>query len=71
MQREPVQSISIQSAAYEPDSKTLEVEFLQSGAVYAYFDVPPDLFSAFRASRSKGRFFNRRIRNAFPCTRVG
>lgn len=70
MQREPVNSISISSAAYAPDVQTLEVEFLHSGAVYAYFAVPEDLYRAFLASRSKGRFFNRRIRNVYPCVKV-
>lgn len=47
----------------------LELEF-RSGALYRYFQVPPAVFEALLAAESKGRYFNRYIRDRFPYQRV-
>ena len=65
MKREPIQSVIIGSAGYAPDSELLELEFVPTGAVYAYFHVPESIFRAFMGARSKGAFFNKRIRDHF------
>jgi hypothetical protein len=65
MFREPVSSSVIAAIGYDEESETLELEFL-SGAVYRYRGVGPDLYETFRAARSKGTFFNERIRDAYP-----
>lgn len=54
---------------YRPESRELEVLFT-TGRRYLYEGVPPEGASAFRAAFSKGRHFNRRIRNRFPCTEL-
>lgn len=63
-----VESSLIRSVAYGIDA-TLTVR-LRSGAVYRYFTVPRSILEAFLAAPSKGTYFNRHIRDAFPYQRV-
>jgi hypothetical protein len=59
----------IRSFAYDEQRKRLDVEFV-SGRWYAYHGVPPRVAEAMRGARSKGSFFNRRIRDHFRFTRM-
>ncbi len=54
---------------YHPAIQALDVEFV-SGRRYRYAGVPKDTAQAFRAAFSKGRFFNTRIRDRYPCTEL-
>ena len=65
MERFPVSSSSLRSVGYDSDTKRLEVEF-HSSAVYVYRDVPLWAFEGLVTSASKGRYFDRRIRNRYP-----
>ena len=69
MDRAPLDSTTLASAAYHPATRVLELEF-RSGALYRYFSVPPSLYRDLLAADSKGRFFNRFIRDCFPYTLV-
>jgi len=69
MFREPVSSSVIAAIGYDEDSETLEVEFA-SGAVCSYRGVEQDVYEAFRLAPSKGKFFNRHIRDAYPWENV-
>jgi hypothetical protein len=69
MFREAVASESIAAIGYDEETGVLEVEFV-SGAVYRYRDVPQDVYENFRQARSKGAFFNRYIRDAYPFEQV-
>ena len=55
----------IRSYAYDPDRTELTVNF-ESGRAYVYSLVPAHIFAGFDADRSKGGFFNRHIRDAYP-----
>jgi len=59
-------STVIRSFDYRPDTRELEIQFT-TGRRYLYEAVPPEAAAAFRAAFSKGRHFNRRIRNHYPC----
>lgn len=61
-------STVIRAFDYDPADRRLDIEFV-SGRRYSYLDVPEDVARALRASRSKGGFFNRRIRDRFACER--
>jgi hypothetical protein len=65
MFRESVSSSMIAAIGYDEERETLEVEFI-AGYVYRYFGISPDVFEGFRAARSKGAFFNRHIKDAYP-----
>lgn len=64
MQRIPVQSASLASVGYDPESRTLEIQFT-SGKVYQYADVPPPVAEGLLTAPSKGRYFIGRIKDLF------
>jgi lysyl-tRNA synthetase class 2 len=49
--------------------RVLEIEFV-SGRRYRYLDVPAAVYREMCNSRSKGEFFNARIRNRFSFRRI-
>jgi hypothetical protein len=57
-------STVIHSFDYDPGRRELRITF-QSGRIYRYLDVPEEIPAAMRAERSKGSYFNRKIRGAF------
>jgi lysyl-tRNA synthetase class 2 len=59
-------STVIRRFAYDPPSRSLEVEFV-SGRRYRYARVPEEVATRFRAAFSKGRFFNAHIRDRYAC----
>ncbi len=69
MEREPIESTSLRSLGYEPGTHTLEVEF-NSGGIYRYLDVPPEMYQTLREAESPGRVFTRQIRNAYECWKL-
>jgi KTSC domain-containing protein len=69
LHREPVSSSVIVAIGYDEEAETLEVE-LVSGTIYRYYGVDPDVYEDFRAASSKGRFFNRYIKDAYPWENV-
>jgi len=61
----------IKSYDYNSDSKVLKISFVDNAEVaYDFEGVPEPLFQEFRASNSKGRFFNSSIRGRFPATKA-
>ena len=68
MQRIQVSSSAISSVGYDERRAVLEVEF-QSGAVYDYLDVPPQVWKELQKADSKGRFVSRRIRGRYSSVR--
>ena len=69
MLREPVSSSMIATIGYGEECEMLEVEFV-SGVVRRYYGVGLDIFEDFHAARSKGAFFNRHIKDAYPWEHV-
>lgn len=73
----PVESSNLASIAhtesrYEGVSwlyRNLFVEF-KSGAVYAYLDVPRDIYLALKESGSKGKYLNESIKRTYSFQRV-
>jgi KTSC domain len=57
-------STVIQSYVYDAERQELRIVF-QSGRVYRYFGVPPEIPIAMKESFSKGEYFNREIRGAY------
>ena len=65
-----VTSTVIRGAWYLPERRQLDLLFT-SGRRYVYSNVPMPVARRFAAAESKGRFYNREIRNRFPCREVG
>jgi hypothetical protein len=59
----------IRGAWYLPDRQELDLLFV-SGRRYVYSQVPLAIAHAFAEAQSKGRFYNREIRNRFACREV-
>jgi hypothetical protein len=69
MQRQAVESTTMQTVGYNQKSQVLEVEF-QSGMIYQYLDVPPAIYKELLEAESKGRYFNGEIRDTYEFIRV-
>ena len=64
-----IHSSNLRAASYEIWTATLTIQF-QSGAVYEYLDVPPEIYDSLVAAESAGRFHHLFIKNRFPFTRL-
>jgi hypothetical protein len=69
MDRVPVQSSNLRAVGYDAALLLLEVEF-QSGSVYAYRRVPPQVYEALLKASSKGSYFTAHIRTVYPSERL-
>jgi hypothetical protein len=60
-----IASRAISAIRYDALRRELFVTFRHSGAIYAYFDVPPRAYADFLAAESHGTFFSQRIRDVY------
>jgi hypothetical protein len=65
MKREPVESTAIKSIGYNEDKQILEVEILDTGRVYKYFNVPLEEYLDFLDAKSLGEYYNRVIKENY------
>jgi KTSC domain len=70
MERQAVSSSNLAAVGYDPATKTLEVEFKGSGAVYQYAGVPQDIYDSFIKAESVGRYFQTYIRPCYEYKRL-
>lgn len=68
--RTPVTSSNISSIGYDPDEKTLAVEF-KDGTVYHYHDVEPDAHEQLVSAKSIGKHLHANIKGAYKFTKQG
>jgi len=68
MERQSVSSSNIASVGYNADTSILEVEFLKTGKVYEYYNVPQFMFDRMMEAPSIGVFFNLEIKKDFACS---
>ena len=61
MERTRVNSSNISSIGYEEQSQTLEIEF-NTGNVYQYYGVPPQVNQQLMNAASHGLFFSSNIK---------
>ena len=62
-------STVITSVHYDATHQTLTITY-RSGKTYCYFDVPADVYAAYKSSFSKGRFLNRVIKDHYRFAQV-
>ena len=58
-------STVIRRFSYDEPERELHVTF-QSGDLYDYFEVPPEVPKRWKAATSKGEFFSEHIRGRYP-----
>jgi lysyl-tRNA synthetase class 2 len=49
---------------YDQQSNELDIRFI-TGKIYRYSGVPPEVYEAFSAALSKGKFYNALIRDGY------
>jgi KTSC domain len=70
VKRRRVQSSVIRSVGYDAASSILEVEFVASGDVYAYYDLPLSVYDELLSAESMGAYFNEYIKDLYACQQV-
>ena len=69
MERKRVNSSRIRSAGYDPKSQTLELEF-SDGKIVQYRGVSGEVYRQLTAAPSPVSFFEDKIDESYPSTRV-
>jgi len=69
MERKRVNSSKIRSAGYDPRAQVLEIEF-SDGKILAFRGVSPEVHRQFMAAPSPTSFFEDKIDESFPSTRL-
>jgi hypothetical protein len=64
MKRESLSSANLASVGYDEALQSLEIEF-RNGHIYAYFDVPADVYQGLLDAGSPGSFFVSTIRDRY------
>lgn len=65
IERVLVDSSNLKSIGYDAARQVLAIEFLSSGHVLHYDNVPPELFEELCRSESRGKFYAREIKGKF------
>ncbi len=65
MRLETIISSALHAVGYDRENGILEVIF-NTGRIYQYTHVPPDVYQALLDSASPGRYFTENIRDTFP-----
>ncbi len=68
--RTALESSSLKSVGYLPESKILEAEFVSDGSIYRYYDVPQTTYDGLMAADSHGSYFYSNIRTSFTYKKV-
>jgi hypothetical protein len=66
-----VESSLIRSIGYDLPSSILEVEFVEGGRLYEYYDVPLSVYSRLMGAESIGAYFNEYIRDMYAYQEIG
>tara|TARA_B100000579_G_C22705120_1_gene791698 strand:- start:83 stop:310 length:228 start_codon:yes stop_codon:yes gene_type:complete len=64
-----VDSSMINKYVYNFSTKSLKIEF-NSGALYEYTNVEPEIYDELCKAESTGKFFNEKIKNSFDHTQL-
>jgi KTSC domain len=59
-------SSAVRSVGYDAASRLLKITFVQ-GHTYDFCGVPLHIYGGLLAARSKGTYYNEKIRDRFPC----
>ena len=65
----PVDSAIIAAIGYNKESQDLYIRF-NTGRIYKYSEVPPELYQQFEEAESQGKFFHQHIRNTYQTQEI-
>ncbi len=65
MQRRPITEGKIRSMGYDPETSLLEVELRESGELFQYKEVPPDVWLALESSADPTESFNQTVEGKY------
>lgn len=65
-----VQSTNVGKVGYEPDSRTMTVEY-RNGMVYSYHGVPQEIYNSAKDSESIGSYISRNVKGRYETVRRG
>lgn len=65
-----VQSTNVGKVGYEPDSRTMTVEY-RNGLVYSYHGVPQEIYNGAKDSESIGSYISRNVKGRYETVRRG
>ena len=69
MVNQMVLSSEIEWIGYEHKNHMLQVEFI-TGGIYQYENVPAQVYEDFLSTDSHGRFFESKIKGAYPYRKI-
>lgn len=70
MERQHVNSSNLKSVGYDPATRTLEIEFLNSG-LYQYSGVPESVYKELMSASSHGQYFDNHIKKGvYPYRKI-
>jgi len=62
MQHVPLKSSNVESVAYDPSTREMEIKFLH-GKTITYMDVPPHTLTNIQQCRSPGKFVHKILKS--------
>ena len=66
----PVDSTCFSEVGYDSSNETLVVEFLDSGSIYAYYNVPKSEYKDLVGADSIGGYYNTSIKGQYKSQRL-
>jgi hypothetical protein len=67
----PVQSTNLGMIGYEPDSRTMTVQYKNGGYVYSYHGVPQEIYDQAQESESIDSYLSRNVKGRYETVRRG
>ena len=64
-----INSTNLKFASYQTEEQTLSVTF-KNGTIYEYYEVPWEVFTKLRMSKSQGKFLNTSINKVYKYKKV-
>lgn len=68
----PVKSSNVSEIGYDESTKTMDVRFKKTNALYRYTQVPKTVYDEFISAESIGKFLHKNIvgNKSYPFTKV-
>ena len=59
-----VESSNLDSIGYDEPTREMNIAF-NDGSLYAYYNVPPDIWNGFQNASSAGQYFHQNIKGKY------